>query len=267
MASAKRKRAPKESPNRPDDVPDAARWNAHEEMWAAGWSENGKRTGPWTFYFADGGVAGHANYVGGLRDGVAVWFHRNKSADLREQSTYVGGKFHGKRIWQRSRKGKTPGFEWFDKLGAGTWRYEVPHWSGAGQPRWAAFYGKLGTEAQVPCTAEGRSVELGEHLEKLEPQTVLILVEESFIDCEEREVHDGSLARIGRGAKTIRGRYLYMGRTAEDVYELHFMYDDTQGASLTAEYMVDANELSRAFTLAVDYYPAARLVFDTPRKR
>jgi hypothetical protein len=267
MGSAKRKPPPRargEAPERPDDVPDAARWNAHEETWGAGWSEGGKRSGEWTFYFADGGIAGRATYVDGVREGVAEWFHKNKSGDLRERTTYVGGKMHGKRVWQRSRKGKTPGFEWFDKLGEGTWRYEVPHFNGTGQPRWATFYGKTGVDEQVPVTAEGRSVGLGEHLHRLEPQTVLMLVEESFIDAAEREVHDGSLARIARGAKTPRGRYVYMGREAEDVARLQFVYDDTPVA---AEYVVDANELSRAFTLAADYYLTARPVFDTPRKR
>lgn len=263
-AKHKTARARGEAPERPDDVPDAARWNAHEETWGEGWKEEGKRVGTWTFWFAEGGVAGRASYVDGVREGVAEWFHKNKSGDLRERTTYVGGKLHGKRVWQRSRKGKTPGFEWFEKLGDDTWRYEVPHFNGTGQPRWATHYGKLGMEEQVPFDDAGRSVALGDHMEKLAPQTVLILLEETFIDSEEREVHDGSLARIARGAKCPRGRYVYMGREGEDLFRLQFVYDDTPVA---AEYVVDAVELSRAFTLAADYYLTARPVFDTPRKR
>jgi hypothetical protein len=266
MGSAKRKPARERGlpPERPDDVPDAARWNAHEETWGEGWIEGGKRTGTWTFYFAEGGVAGRATYVDGVRDGVAVWHHKNKSGDLREQSTYAAGKLHGKRVWQRSRKGKTPGFEWFDKLGDDTWRYEVPHFNGTAQPRWAAFYGKLGVEEQVPTTPEGRSVALGDHMDKLAPQAVLMLVEEFFVDVEDRQVEDGSLARIARGAKTPRGRYVYAGREGDDLFRVQFVYDDTPVA---AEYIVDGGELSRAFTLAADYYFTARPVFDTPRKR
>lgn len=251
-------------PERPDDVPDAARWNAHEETWGEGWSEDGKRVGPWTFYFADGGVAGRVMFALGLRDGVAEWFHKNKAGDLRERSTYVAGKLHGKRVWQRTRKGKTPGFEWFDKLGEDTWRYEVPHFNGTAQPRWATFYAKAGMSEQIPATPEGRSIGLGEHMAKLAPQTVLMLVEEMFVDGADREVSDGSLARIARGAKTPRGRYVYAGCETEDVYRLQFTYDDTP---VVAEYVVDAAELSRAFTLACDYYLTARPVFDTPRKR
>lgn len=263
MGSAKRKPA-RERPDRPDDVPDAARWNAHEETWGSGWSEDGKRVGPWIFYFAEGGVAGRATYVDGVRDGVVEWFHKNKSGDLRERSLYVGGKIHGKRAWQRTRKGKTPGFEWFDKLGEGTWRYEVAHFNGTSQPRYVTCYGKAGVDEQVPATPEGRSIRLGDHMDKIEPGTVLMLLEETFIDGEEREVHDGSLARIARGAKTPRGRYIYMGRESEDVFRVQFAYDD---AAVAAEYFVDANELTRAFTLAADYYLTARPVFDTPRKR
>jgi hypothetical protein len=266
MGSAKRKPARERGapPERPDDVPDAARWNAHEETWGSGWLEEGKRAGPWTFYFAEGGVAGRATYVNGVRDGIAEWFHKNKSGDLRERSTYVSGKLHGKRVWQRTRKGKTPGFEWFDKLGENTWRYEVPVFNGTSQPRYVTLYGRAGVDEQVPATPEGRSIGLGDHTDKLEPQTVLFLVEECFIDSEEREVHDGSLARIARGAKTPRGRYLYVGFEPGDVVHLRFEYDDV---AVAAEYFVDRSELSRAFTLAADYFFTARPVFDTPRKR
>jgi hypothetical protein len=253
-----------EAPERPDDVPDAARWNAHEATWGEGWSDNGKRVGEWTFYFAEGGLAGRATYVGGVREGLARWFHKNKSCDLREESRYVAGKLHGKRIWQRTRKGKTPGFEWFDKLGDATWRYEVPHFNGTAQPRWAAHYGSAGMEEQVPANEEGRSTSLGEHMHKLAPQAALMLLEEMFVDVEEREVHDGSMARIARGAKTPRGVYLYMGREGDEFFRVQFKYDDTPVA---AEYVIDALELSRAFTVAADYYFTARPVFDTPRKR
>jgi hypothetical protein len=264
MGASRKKPDPKIVPPRPDDVPDAARWNAHEETWGDGDLVEGKRHGRWTFYFAEGGVAGHATYLNGVREGVAEWFHKNKSGDLRERITYVAGKIHGKRVWQRTRKGKVPGFEWFEKLGESTWRYEVPHVNGTGQPRWTTHYGRAGMDEQVPTTAEGRSIRLGDHMDKLAPQTVLMLLEESFIDSADREVHDGSLARIGRGAKTPRGRYVYVGREAEDVFHLQFVYDDSPVA---AEYFVDGNELSRAFTLAADYYLTARPVFDTPRKR
>jgi hypothetical protein len=268
MGSAKRRPAgarPRgEAPERPDDVPDAARWNAHEETWGEGWQEDQKRVGPWTFYFAEGGVAGQVTYVAGLRDGLARWFHKNKSGDLREESRYVRGKLHGKRVWQRTRKGKTPGFEWFDKLGEDTWRYEVPHVNGTAQPRWAAHYGRSGMAEQVPAAADGRSVHLGDHMDKLAPRTALMLVEETFLDAAEREVHDGSLARIARGAKTPRGVYVYQGREGDELFRLQFVYDD---APVAAEYALDAAELSRAFTLAADYYLTARPVFDTPRKR
>jgi hypothetical protein len=266
MASGKRKPAPKLPPERAEGIPEHAIWNAHEETWGAGTlGEDGKRAGRWTFYFADGALAGSASYVNGVRDGVAEWFHKNKSGDLRERTTYVAGKIHGKRVWQRSRKGKTPGFEWFDKLGEGTWRYEVPHYNGTAQPRYATYYGKNGVEEQVPANAEGRSIGLGDHMDKLEPQTVLMLVEETFLDTEEREVHAGSLARIARGAKTPRGRWLYIGRESEDIFHLQFKSDDN--VDVSEDVFVDANELSRAFTLAADYYLTARPVFDTPRKR
>jgi len=261
--AGKNKAAPKGPPERPDDVPDGARWNAHEETWGSGWSEDGKRTGLWTLYFAEGGVAGHVNYVEGVRDGVAEWFHR--SGDLRERSIYVAGKLHGKRVWQRTKKGKMPELPWFEKLGENTWRYEVPHFNGTGQPRFATLYGRAGVEEQVPTTPEGRSIELGAHMAKLEPQTILMLIEDSFIDTDDNEVDFGSHARIARGEKTARGRYVYVAsEPAADVHHVLFRYDD---APLPAELFIDGSELSRAFTLAADYYLTARPVFDTPRKR
>lgn len=264
MASAKRKPPPKAPPPRPEGLPEDATWNAHEDTWGSGALVGGKRHGTWAFFFAEGGRAGVVTYANGVREGAARWYHGNKSGDLREESAYLGGKLHGKRVWQRTGKGKTPGFEWFADLGEGTWRYEVPHFNGTAQPRWSTRYGKSGMSEQVPVTAEGRSIGLGDHMDKLEPHTVLMLIEETFVDAEEREVHDGSLARIARGAKTPRGRYVYLGREGDELFHLRFLYDD---APVAAEYVVDKGELSRAFTLAADYYLTARPVFDTPRKR
>lgn len=258
----KRKPQPKGPPPRPDDVPDGARWNAHEETWGAGWIEDGKRTGEWTFYFAEGGIAGRARFANGVREGLAEWFHR--SGDLREQSLYVAGKIHGKRVWQRTKKGKMPELDWFEKLGADTWRYEVPHFNGTGQPRFATLYGRAGVEEQVPATPEGRSIGLGAHMAKLQPQTVLMLVEDLFIDADDEEIDYGSLTRIARGEKTARGRYVFLESLEADIHHLLFRYDD---APLPAEIFVEGAELSRAFTLAADYYLTARPVFDTPRKR
>ena len=91
----------------------------------------------------------------GFATGPAEWFHKNDCHDLRERSTYVAGKLHGKRVWQRTPKGKTPGFEWFDKLGENTWRYEVPHFNGTSQPRHATRYGKTGMESRCRRTRKG----------------------------------------------------------------------------------------------------------------
>lgn len=265
---AKRKPAPTRArvgpPERPDQVADGAIWNAHEETWGSGDLADGKRTGVWTFHFADGALAGTAHYKDGVRDGAAEWFHKNDRHDLRERSTYVAGKLHGKRVWQRTLKGKTPGFEWFDKLGDGTWRYEVPFFNGTSQPRHATRYGKSGMDAQVPADEHGRSIGLGDHMDRLEPETALMLVEEGFVDCEDHEVSAGSLALIAQGLKTERGLYTYVGREGDDMFRLRFHSDDT---GRDEELLVDASELSRAFTLAADYYLAARPVFDTPRKR
>jgi hypothetical protein len=261
------------APPRPDVVPDAARWDAHEETWSTGdRTADGKRTGVWTFYFADGAIAGHASYVDGVREGVAEWFHANKSGDLRERITYVGGKMHGKRVWQRTRKGKTTGFEWFDKYGEETWRYEVAVINGTTQQRHFTCYGKPGMEEQVPSTPEGRSVDLGNHMAKLQPETVLMLLEESFIAGDDEEVIAGSLARIARGAKTTRGRWIYQGAEpgVEDLYRLRFVSDDAHeadGAPRAEDHVVDGAELSRAFTLSADYLITARPLFDTPRNR
>lgn len=271
MGAGKRKPEPKVAPPRPDVVPDAARWDAHEQTWSTGErTADGKRTGVWTFYFADGAVAGHASYVNGVREGIAEWFHANKSGDLRERITYVAGKMHGKRVWQRSRKGKTPGFEWFDKLGDDTWRYEVAVINGTTQSRHFTCYGKAGIDEQVPSTPEGRSIALGEHMDKLQAGTVLMLVEESFLDADDEQVDAGSLARIARGAKTARGRWIYLGRQGDDLYALRFESDDAREADGTPrsdERLVDGAELSRAFTLSADYLVTARPVFDTPRDR
>ncbi len=246
----------------PETVPDDAVWDPRHGTWCAGALENGKRVGPWTFTYSSGTVAGRATYANGVFEGPVEWFHQ--SGDLRERATYVAGTLHGKQIWQRTKKGKTPGFEWFDKLGKDTWRYEVARANADGEARFFTFYGKSGVEEQVPTTADGRSIDLGEHMDKLEPETVLMLVEECFIDDAEEEVHAGSLARLARGASTAKGRYIYGGMELEDVFRIRFVYDD---GSDPEEFFVDASELSRAFTLSADYFFTARAVLEKNKKK
>jgi hypothetical protein len=248
----KHARAEKGPPPRPDVVADGATYDPKHQTWASGDLASGKRTGAWTFHYGDGTLAGRATYVDGQLDGVAEWFHR--SGDLRERATYVRGQVHGKQIWQRTKKGKTSELPWFEKLGKGTWRYEVGRAHGEGEARHFTLYGASGVDAQVPTDADGRSIELGEHLDKLEPQTVLMLVEECFFDEDEEERTAGSVARLARGATTRKGRWVYLGRETEDVVRLRFVPDD--GAE-PEETFVDASELSRAFTLAADYHLTA----------
>jgi hypothetical protein len=243
--------------SRPEGIPEDATYDARRETWCSGPLEAGKRSGPWVFTYSDGTLAGRASYQNGVLEGPAEWFHR--SGDLRERVTYAAGKVHGKQVWQRTKKGKTPGFEWFDKLGSNVWRYEVARAHGAGEARYFTLYGKPGMDEQVPTTPEGRSIELGEHMEKLEPQTVLMLVEECFIDDDEEEVHAGSLARLARGVSTAKGRYIYVGKEMDDLYRLRFAYDD---GSDPDEFFVDPTELSRAFTLAADYFLTARALLE-----
>ena len=252
-ARSKRARLPKGPPPRPESVPEDAFWDAKHETWCSGAMESVKRVGPWIFTYPDGTTGGRGSYVNGAFDGAVEWFHR--SGDLRERATYVAGTLHGKQVWQRTKKGKSPGMEWFDKLGKDTWRYEVARAHGDGEARFFTFYGKAGVNEQVPATPEGRSIALGEHMDKLEPETVLMLVEECFIDDADEEIHAGSVARLSRGAQAARGRYIYGGMEVEDVYRLRFVYDD---GSDPEEFFVDSSELSRAFTLAADYCFTAR---------
>ncbi len=249
-------------PLRPQGIAEDATYDARHGTWCAGTVDAGKRAGPWIFHFSDGTLAGRATYEKGLLEGPAEWFHR--SGDLRERATYVAGKVHGKQVWQRTKKGKAPELPWFDKLGKDTWRYEVARAHGDGEARHFTFYGKSGVEQQVPTTPEGRSIELGHHMDKLEPQTVLMLVEECFIDDDEQEVHAGSVARLARGASTAKGRYVYVGKEMDDLYRLRFVYSD---GSDPDDFFVDPTELSRAFTLAADYFLTARSMLEKKEKR
>jgi len=245
-------RAEKGPPVRPDVVADGATYDPKHQTWGTGDLTAGKRSGEWTFHYSDGTLAGRARYENGLLHGPGEWFHR--SGDLRERATYVAGKVHGKQVFQRTKKGKASELPWFEKLGADTWRYEVARAHGDGEARHFTFYGKSGVDEQIPTDAEGRSIGLGDHLEKLQPQTVLMLVEECFIDDEDQEVHAGSVARLARGANTAKGRYVYVGMEMDDLARLRFAYDDGSDAD---DFFVDAAELSRAFTLAADYYLTA----------
>lgn len=261
MVRRKHARSEKGPPVRPEGIPEEATYDARYQTWCSGPLESGKRVGAWTFHYSDGTLAGRATYENGLFEGPSEWFHR--SGDLRERVTYVAGKVHGKQVWQRTKKGKTPGFEWFDKLGKDTWRYEVARAHGDGEARYFTFYGKSGVDEQVPTTPEGRSIDLGEHMDKLEPQTVLMLVEECFIDDDEQEVHAGSLARLARGANTAKGRYEYVGKEMDELFRVRFAYDD---GSDPDEFFVDTAELSRAFTLAADYFLTARALLEKSKK-
>jgi hypothetical protein len=248
----KRRYAEKGPPVRPEGIPEDATYDPKHQTWGSGALEGGKRTGTWTFHFSDGTLAGRAGYANGLLEGPGEWFHR--SGDLRERVSYVAGKVHGKQVYQRTKKGKATELPWFEKLGKDTWRYEVARAHGDGEARHFTFYGQSGVEEQVPADAEGRSIDLGAHIDKLEPQTVLMLVEECFFDDDEQEVHSGSVARLARGANTAKGRYVYLGKEMDELVRLRFVYDD---GSDPDEFFVDTTELSRAFTLAADYYLTA----------
>ena len=85
-----------------------------------------------------------------------------------------------------------------------------------------------------------------------------------YSTARDHEVSAGSLALIARGLKTPRGRWVYVGREGDDMFHVRFHSDDDGAAE---ELFIDSSELSRAFTLAADYYLTARPVFDTPRQR
>lgn len=233
---------------RPTNVPDDANFDVRHQTWGVGALDGTKRVGPWSFYFQDGSLAGRVNYVAGTFDGLAEWFHR--SGDLREQATYVAGKVHGKHVWQRTKKGKMPDCPWFDKLGKDTWRYEVARVHGDGQARYFTLYGQEGVESQVPVAEDGRSIDLGAHMERLRPQTVLMLVEECFADDDDEVVTSGSVTRLVQRLDTPKGRYVYTGKEMDGLYRIQFCYDSSREPD---EYFVESAELSRAFTLAADY--------------
>ena len=258
----KRRYAEKGPPIRPEVVADGAVYDPKHQTWGDGLLVDRKRSGPWTFHYSDGTLAGNAIYEKGLLEGSAEWFHR--SGDLRERVSYVGGKVHGKQVFQRTKKGKASELPWFEKLGKDIWRYEVARAHGDGEARHFTFYNRSGVDEQVPTDADGRSIGLGDHLAKVEPQTILMLVEECFIDDEDQEVHAGSVSRLARGASTAKGRYIYVGMEMDDLARLRFAYDD---GSDPDDFFVDVNELSRAFTLAADYYLTSLALTASNRKK
>jgi hypothetical protein len=189
----------------------------------------------------------------GERHGAHRWLHPN--GELSQEGIYEHGVLAGKVSWVRP-TGKLPkSSAWFDQLGKATCRYEVPHVDGVADRRHFTFYNAAGRDAQIAAGPDGRSINLGQQMHKVQPETVLFLVEDDFeLHGDDRMVHAASIPQLERGTDVARGRYIYVGSPCDGVYMLRFKYDDGDHEN----WYVETEELDRAFTLAADYFDTAR---------
>ena len=87
-------------PKRPAGVPDTARWVAQDSEWEQGdLDEDGRKSGPYRWWRADGTLCAESTMVGGVEHGHYRRFH--ESGDMSQDGTVVDGKRHGVCAWQR----------------------------------------------------------------------------------------------------------------------------------------------------------------------
>jgi hypothetical protein len=234
------------APKKAKGVPEDAVWDASEGdgEWIVGPMVKGKRHGAFTYYYRDGALSGHVGFAKGERHGTAEWF--SPKGDLWEVDWYEDGELHGKQVWLRVAKGETR--DLWSNLPQKAWRMEMLYVRGEGKSRYFTLYSKAARNEPVAVDKRGRSIALGEQMDKILPGSVLLLVEKSFDGEEAHEVHAGSLAK---GSKGARGRYVFVGEVAKGIYQLTFKYDDDE--KKPEQFFVPAEEISRAFTLAADY--------------
>jgi hypothetical protein len=239
---------------RPASVPTTATFDPEHRTWSDGPSRGGVKKGKWTYWHAGGELMGSVRHdANGERHGPCRWLHAN--GELWQEGRYEDGKLAGKISWLRP-AGKLPKYmAWFDQLGKQTARFEVPYAAGEQERRHFTFYNAAGRDEPIAADSSGRSIELGRQMHKVQPETVMFLVEDDF-ECHggDGAVHAGSISKLARGEDVARGRYLYVGSPHDGVHVLRFKPEDGPHE----EWYVEAHELDRAFTLAADYFGTAQ---------
>ena len=109
------------------------------------------------------------------------------------------------------------------------------------------LYNERGAFDPVPCDDKGRSISLGGHLRKLEPGTVFYMVAE-----EVRTLDGGVIPRTDGNHRVI-----FSGSHPEGEWGITVSPIDTVDPATLTLHPVSRDEISRAFTLAADYWLTA----------
>lgn len=225
-------------------IEDTSVWTWSKGVWMTGKRDKTKkRVGPWKFQYRDGTLAGVCTYdKRGLRKGEADWY--DVKGALCEHDIYVDGKQHGPQVFIRTSKPPPPLAPMWRALPKPCMRLDMPYVEGRGVHTLFTLYNTKGAKDPIPHV-KGKSVDLGAQLDKLVWGSVLALVAKDYVES-------GESGRL----RARPGRFV-LGSTHVNntVAEMQFIPDD--GEEPETRY-VQADELTRAFTLAADLYFAKK---------
>lgn len=231
-------------PPRPESLPPEATWNEDENEWEVGTkSPDGKFQGDWIWWYPDGTVICRASHDDeGRLHGYFERFHPN--GERSQWAVWRHGKVHGLNSWTRPTSGRADTASVLPpNLGDHVMRMDLPYDQGRPQAYHFTLYTLEGIDDPVPHDAEGRSIELGEHLSRVAAETTFFLLEPYFRDVDGNHIENTEEDDV---------RWIYDGPTSDG----HFGVRRQQGYN-TQTFEVPKTEISRAFTLSSDYYLAS----------
>lgn len=224
------------TPPRPDALPDSAVFDAEDNEWTLGQRDaSGRKIGHWTWWRPDGVKISEASYDddGRLHGRFERW---HESGEPSQWATYVHGKVHGVQVWTRPTTGPA------DKalppnLPDRVIRMDVPYVQGVAQPMYFTFFLEAGRRG-VPVDDRGRCLDLAAQLGVFDLDTVLLPVVTRYETVEGQPIE----------VDPTGGRWIYKGHDTAGVSIRH------QIGTTERDHVISHAELSRAFTLAADYF-------------
>lgn len=162
---------------RPDNVPEGALWNSEAQEWEHGpTSDDGRRTGAWTTWRANGERCGSHSYDDqGRRHGLVERFHPN--GELAQRGQWVHGRVHGVLSWTLSTDGLHDRLSLAAGLPKDVMRMDMPFHHGIPARFHFTLLNEDGIDIEFPVDESGCVLDLAEHLDHVLPESTLLMLE------------------------------------------------------------------------------------------
>ncbi len=217
----------------PQNIPVQAVWVEKNKEWAYGPTDNNREIGEWRWWRSDGSLSAHSSYnMEGLLDGIVKRYHPN--GELSQWARYRKGKIFGRQILTKPTSGFSTENPNFPTSSHEVYRWDAVFLEGV-MYNIHTFYNLEGLKKPISTNGDGYSINLGEQLYKILPDTSLVMVEDILQPISGRGI------RVGK--KSI---VTYMG-PADKSEKNYIIKLDTD-----RQVIVSAQEISQKLSLAVD---------------